>query len=407
MPALIAPGRPEPPPGFDIDPGSPRFQGDPWPLYDWYREHRPVVRPERSDTFFVFGYDCVREVMTSRAFTAFHPFRTSRRAFGPSMLDHDGSAHTRLRAPAAAAFRPRAVADYAGRIVEPLVRHLFEEILPQHGADLIDEIARRLPMLVVCRIMGLPVGDATVLWDLMRPLVDYVDGGDTSLDEVVVRREELRTYLRGFLTGGPADSRDHPGLLHVLGEAEDLTEADAVNNSILLLAAGTETTAGALTNVLCRLAAEPEVYDALKRDRSQIAPVVAETLRHEPPLHLTLRFAAVDVRLAGTDIPAGSPVQVVLASANRDGSVYERPHVWDPARDRRTTLTFGMGPHVCPGMGLAHRELEIVVGALLDRVAELRLSGGVLRAAEGRTFRMVRDSAVTCRLADHDAGRGA
>ncbi|MET8680197.1 cytochrome P450 [Streptomyces sp. NPDC004647] len=395
--------RTEPGTGTEIDFGSAAFQTDPWPLYDWYREHRPVHLSPVHDSYFVFGYDHVRQVMTSSDFTAFHPFRTSRRAFGPSMLDSDGAEHTRLRSAAAGSFRPRPTADFAQRIVSPFAGEMLDELLTDGRADFIEVLARRLPMRVVCRMMGLPDSDADWLHETMRPLVAYVDHDDVPLDEVVAHRGTLRDYFRGFTTGCPAES----GLLGTLAETGTLSDADLVNTSILLLAAGTETTTGGLTNLLCRIAAEPEVFERIRKERSLIPAVVAETLRHEPPLHVTLRFAAQEVTLGGVRIPEGAPLQVVLASANRDPAVYERPHAWDPARERRATLSFGMGRHACLGMGLANRELEIVLNAVLDRVERMSLDNGVLPTAQGRTFRMVSRSRCTVTLRDAEDRAGA
>ncbi|MFC9636274.1 cytochrome P450 [Streptomyces mirabilis] len=381
-------------PVHDIDFAATDFQRDPWPSYDWYREHEPVHLSQRYGAYFVFGYEYVRRVMTSPDFTAFHPFRVSRRAFGPTMLDQDGQHHARLRSAAAGPFRPRAAAEFGRRVVAPLAGRMLDDLLTRRRGDFIARLAERLPMAVVCRVMGLPDGDTGRLHDLMRPLVDYVDHGTASLEQVVAARGELRDYLRSALPDGPGAD----GLLNALAGNETLSEADVVNTSVLLLAAGTETTAAGITNLLSRVAAEPEVFHRLGEERSLVPAVVAETLRHEPPLHVTLRFASRDVTLGGVDIPEGTPLQVVLASANRDPAVYPSPHVWDPERADRTPLTFGMGRHICLGMGLAQQELEIVLHGVLDRVEELRLSGGPLAPAQGRTFRTVRDSECVYQL---------
>ncbi|MEU6222471.1 cytochrome P450 [Streptomyces sp. NPDC047042] len=385
-------------PVHDIDFAAADFQRDPWPTYDWYRENDPVSLSRRYGAYFVFGYEHVRRVMTSPDFTAFHPFRVSRRAFGPTMLDQDGEHHTRLRSAAADPFRPRAATEFGRRVVAPLAGRMLDDLLTRGHRDFVTRLAEQLPMAVVCHVMGLPDGDAGRLRELMRPLVEYVDHGTVSLEQVVAARGELRSYLRAALSARPGAD----GLLNALAENGTLDEADVVNTSVLLLAAGTETTAAGITNVLSRVAAEPEVFHRLREDRSLVRAVVTETLRHEPPLHVTLRFAARDVTLGGVDIPVGTPLQVVLASANRDPAVYPSPHVWDPERTIRTPFTFGMGRHVCLGMGLAQQELEIVLHGVLDRVGELGLRGGPLAPAQGRTFRTVRDFECVYRLRSGD-----
>ncbi|GLW55054.1 cytochrome P450 [Kitasatospora phosalacinea] len=372
-----APGR------LDFD--DPVFQTDPWPLYAHHREHDPVHWSPALGSFFVFGHEHVRQTLVSPDFGTYHPFRASRRAFGPSMLDSDGARHTVQRAAAAGSFRPRQVGEAATRIVAPLAAALLDDLLPAGRADFAEVLARTLPMQVVCRVMGLPVADAQWLGDMMRPLAAYVDHAGVELAEVVRRRQELRAYL----LDAAADGAEHPGLLHVLAGNEELTEADACNNGILLLAAGTETTTAAITNLVARVAAEPGLFERLRRDRSLLPAVIAETLRHEPPLHVTLRFAQRDLVLEGVDVPAGSAVQVCLASANRDPAVHPEPDRWLPDRPRRPTMSFGMGRHLCLGMGLANAELETVLGAVLDRLDHLALAEGVDPRPVGRTFRTV------------------
>lgn len=361
------------------------FQNDPWALYDHYREHAPVHHSEALGGYAVFDYELVREVLVSPRFSAYHPFRTSRRAFGPSMLDRDGPEHHRLRSAAAGPFRPRAVAGYAERIVAPLAGELLDELVAGRHPGLVDTLARTLPFRVMCQVLGLPVGEAPWLAATLAPLVDYVDHGPTTLAEVTRRRAELRERLERERAG---EGRD--GLLAELSADERLSANEVINTSVLLLAAGTETTAAGISNVLVAIGTRPELYRRLRAEREGVAGVVAETLRHEPPLHVTLRFAAEDVRLGGVDIPAGAPVNAFLAAANRDPSVFPEPGRWDPARrPRRTPLTFGAGRHVCLGAGLAVAELETVVNAVLDRVEALDIQAPVPQPS-GRTFRAAR-----------------
>ncbi|GIJ24268.1 cytochrome P450 [Micromonospora lutea] len=379
-------------PAGELNFADPVFQTNPWPLYDWHREHQPVSFVPALDSYFVVGYDLVRRVVTSSDFTVYHPFRTSRRAFGPSMLDQEGAAHTRARAATAGVLRPRKVAEFARDIIAPLAAAALDDLLADARPDLVDRLATSLPMRVVCRFMGLPDADAEWLHEAMRPLVEYVDHAPVPLAAVVQRRRELAAYFRSRIAAGP----DHGGILAVLAAEEVLTEADVVNNAILLLAAGTETTAAAITNLFARLAGDPALYAAVAADHALVPAIVAETLRHEPPLHVTLRFAASDVELAGVPIPRATPVQVCLAAANRDPGIYPDPHRFDHTRRDRPSLAFGAGRHVCLGMGLAQAELEVVLEALVERVAEIHPLGSI-PPVRGRGFRAATGLRLDCR----------
>jgi cytochrome P450 len=366
-----------------LDFEDPEFVSDPWPLYDWHRRNAPVVWAESLKAYFVFGYEHVREALTSPDFTAFHPFRRSRPAFGASALDTEGAEHTRLRNALAGPFRPRAVNGYATQVVATVVEQLLDELLPLGGGELAGALAWQLPTQVICRIMGLPAADAELVYRLMRPLILYVDHAPMRLSEVVAHRDQLRDYLRA--NGRSQDS----SLMALLADEGGLDELEILNNSILLLAAATETTGASVVNLLARIGSEPGLFAALKRDPSSVPSAVAETLRHEPPLHVTLRYAARDLCIEGVEIPEGAPVQVCLASANRDPAAFEDPERWDPTRTRRAPLTFGVGRHHCLGSGLAQVELESLVRALTRRLDLLRVAAPLPALPVGRTFRSV------------------
>jgi cytochrome P450 len=378
----------QPPGGGRLAFSDPRFQTDPWPMYAWYREHSPVHWSAESGAFFVFGAANVRKVLVSGDFQAFHPFRVSRRAFGPSMLDEDGERHRRWRAGATEPFRPRTVAGYGGTIVGPIVHAAMERMLRCARPDAVPTFAREVPMRVVCALMGLPEGDAEQLRTLMDPLVDYVDFAPVELTTVVEHREQLRAYFRDALADGRGDAR---GILHVLHSSEAYTEQDVVNNSLLLLAAGTATATAAILNLFARLAQDPALLDAVRADPGLGPAAVAETLRHEPPLHWTLRFAVRDVELDSVAIPQGAPMQVCVGSAGRDPALYQDPDRWDLRREQKAQLLFGAGEHSCLGMGLARLELETVLATAAQRIERVALADaedGPARV-QGRSFRAV------------------
>jgi cytochrome P450 len=383
-----------PPGGGRLAFGDVRFQTDPWPLYAWYREHSPVHWSEESGAYFVFGAANVRRVLVSPDFQAFHPFRVSRRAFGPSMLDEDGERHRRWRAGAAEPFRPRAVGGYRDSIVVPVVDRAMDRLAGSADRGAAAEFARAVPMRVVCALMGLPEDDAEHLYALMDPLVAYVDFAPVPLATVVEHRARLGAYFQDALAGGRGDAR---GIAHVLRASEGYTEQDVINNSLLLLAAGTATTTAGILNLFARLAEYPALIETVRTQPELGAAVVAETLRHEPPLHWTLRFAVRDAEVGSVTIPAGSPVQVCVGDAGRDPALYPDPERWDMRREQKAPLMFGAGEHTCLGMGLARMELEAVLAAAaarFDRVLMLDDEAGRGRGAgpdgaSGRTFRSV------------------
>lgn len=380
------------PPAGRLDFGDERFLTDPWRLYDWHAANEPVHWSPGIQAYFVFGTRLVRKALVSADFSAYHPFRTTRRAFGPSMLDSDGDLHQRWRGGVSPPFRPRMIAGYVPGLIEPVIEEVLGSLLKEQRDDLATRLARAVPMRVMCRLMGLPSQDAERLHEMLRPLVAYVDLAPVPLATVVEHRRKLQDYFDDVLASGIAE----PGaLLYLLRSGDEYGDGDVLNHSLLLLAAGTETTAAAIGNLLARVGASG-LFAKLRDDPSMIPAVVAETLRHEPPLHFTLRFAARDLALEGVPVPAGSPVQLCLASCARDPDVYPDPHRWDPTREQKASMVFGAGQHSCLGMGLARAELETLLRVLTRKLSSLAAPGqAVPPPARGRTFRTVEGLRLT------------
>jgi hypothetical protein len=125
------------------------------------------------------------------------------------------------------------------------------------------------------------------------------------------------------------------------------------------------------------LAASPELYAALRADRSLIPIAVEESLRHDSPVQVLARAVLADTEIEGQPLHPGDRVVFGVASANRDEAVYDAPDEFHLDRARpRDHLGFGAGPHVCPGASLARMEAIVAVDVLCDAVASMRLVDG-------------------------------
>lgn len=370
-----------------IDLDDPQFQSDPWPVYRGHRAKGPVHRGA-DGSWYVFSYDAVKTVLGAGTALAEHPFRTTRRAFGPTMVDREGADHRRLRGLAVGALRPAQIDEYEESIIEPIADRLLSAVATGEPVDLFGCYARELPVAVFCAVMGIPAADGAWLYDALRGLIAHVDQDGGSVAEVTAQRKVLRRYFEDRLAEGTYG----PGLLRRFVEADDglTTTADVLNNATMLLAAGTETTGLALGTLLAVLAQQPLLLDEIRSDASLLDAVVAESLRHEPPLHFITRFPAEDVAVGGVTIEAGSAVQLCLGSANRDERRYADPDRFDPRRGGIAPLTFGHGKHHCPGLGLANRELAVTVRLLAERNLTVELAGAERPNVHGRAFRGVR-----------------
>jgi cytochrome P450 len=207
--------------------------------------------------------------------------------------------------------------------------------------------------------------------------------------------------LAEYLTPRIEAARRQPGddLISLLAHAEldgsRLGDEHILGFLRLLLPAGAETTYRSSSNLLFGLLSRPEQLAALRDDRGLMAQAIEEGLRWEPPLTGISRMCTVDTEVCGVRIPAGANVSVVLGSANRDESRYERPDEFDIFRPQRQHMAFAFGPHRCLGMHLARMETEVALNAVLDRLPGLRLDPAAHDVhITGRGFRAPRSLPV-------------
>ena len=142
-----------------------------------------------------------------------------------------------------------------------------------------------------------------------------------------------------------------------------------------LIAAGFETTMGAISHGMLFLLSYPEQMAKLRADRSLMKNFVEEVLRFDAPVHGILRFATEDVDIAGTTIPKGSIVMPRFGAANRDASKYPDPDNFDITRANASShMSFGFGPHFCVGAVLAKQEMVTAFSVLFDRIDDIELA---------------------------------
>jgi cytochrome P450 len=157
------------------------------------------------------------------------------------------------------------------------------------------------------------------------------------------------------------------------GKTQRLSDAEIYSFSMLLLQAGSGTTWKQMGITLTALLSQPAALRAVRDDRSLLKAAIEESLRWEATDPMFSRWVTRDIDFHGTRIPEGAVVHICLGSANRDPARWERPDEFDIHRPRKAALAFGNGPHICLGMHVARAEMSTGIGALLDRLPNLRL----------------------------------
>jgi cytochrome P450 len=320
----------------------------------------------------VLGYDECQFVLT-------HPDTFSSSIYehimgpvmGRTLLELQGAEHRASRALVSPSFRTTLLERWRSELVQVVVDELIDQFSPRGRAELVREFTFAFPVQVIARIMGLPRADYHRFQRLSIELLNVVYDWERG----IAASAALKEYLGGVLAQRRRAPQDD--LISTLAESEidgeRLSDDEIFAFLLLILPAGVETTYRASGNLLVALLTEPELLEAVRADHRLVRSALEEALRWEPPITSVMRVAARDCELGAIKIPAGTNVNVSVASANRDPTRYPYPDRFDMTRKNIAHLTFGGGPHLCLGMHLARMEASVAITALLDRLPDLRL----------------------------------
>jgi cytochrome P450 len=373
-----------------FNPLAPEFIRDPYPHYERLRSTDPVhVTPHGM--YLASRHAEVSLVLRDKRFGKDFVERSKRR-YGPKimeepifrsmshwMLQQDPPDHTRLRGLVVKAFTARHVEDMRPRI-QQVVDQTLDRVAERGRMDLIEDYAFRLPVTIICDMLGIPEEHREAFYSGSR------DGGRI-LDPVPLTPTEIAQGNAGNLMAQMYFQqlfelrRRNPGddLTTQLVQAEEngskLSNEELTANIILLFGAGHETTVNLIGNGLLALHRNPDQLALLKARPELIANAIEEFLRYDSSVQLTGRVALEDIEdLGGKNIPRGETVLCLLGSANRDPAVYpDQPDRLDITRQNVRPLSFGGGIHFCLGAQLARIEAEVAIATLLRRLPDLKL----------------------------------
>ncbi|MFJ1702180.1 cytochrome P450 [Kitasatospora sp. NPDC088346] len=387
---------------------APQGRADPYPLYELARGLGPVI-PCEGGILLVTGYEEADRVLRDPAFIvqneAGQPSAAdawsggaAREVFGRSILETNGPDHARVRSLIASVFTPRRV-EALRPAVAAAVERLLDELAGRGAAgapvDFMDAFAYRLPVGVICELLGVPERDhhrfRALAADLTAALELLVEPAESdAADEAA---EELTDYFVQLAARRAAHPRDDLVSALVRAGAQDggrIGGHELIANLVVLLVAGFETTTNLLGNGLTLLLERPGTGARLRAGHLAPSAFTEEVLRFDPPVQLTSRIARGDGLRVGTlPAPDGTAVLLLLGAANRDPARYTRPDRFEPdrfdlggsgaPRPAARPLSFGAGAHFCLGARLARLEVDLAIPALLARFPRLTAAGPPVR----------------------------
>jgi cytochrome P450 len=347
----------------------------------WHRQPESQLLPESEGTggyWAVVRYDDVRAVSRDPARfcsgrgVMFEDIPAEMLEASQSFLAMDDPRHATLRKLVAEGFKPRAVERIEDGIRAD-ARTIVDELDPD--GDFVEAAAKRLPMMTIMRMLGVPEPDqGPVMWGV-DAAVSWNDPeflGDRTPLEVVAESMGIMTELAFRLC---AERRERPAddlitdLVQAEVDGERLTDAEIGAFLVLLSVAGNDTTRHTTSHAMRALCDFPEQRALLLDDLDgRIDTAVEEFVRWASPVMTFRRTATRDTEIAGESIAAGEKVVMFYPSANRDETVFARPNELDVARDPNRHVGFGGGgPHFCMGAPLARMQLKAIFTELLGR----------------------------------------
>jgi cytochrome P450 len=369
----------------DFDPLQPETFDSPHDTYRRLRRECPVAHSEAWNGFWAL----TRHDDVARAATDSETFITSRQNVVPKVaftgrrppLHLDPPEHTPYRRAISPLLTPRKVARLRP-VIHEICADLLAPMVAKGGGDICAEFSSRMPVLVFGRWMNLPTDQVDALGEVGRRFNVAVQSADTE----ATRESSLLLYdmardLVADRKAKPLDPKSDvtTSLLATRVDGEPLPEAMIVGMIRQVLVVGIIAPTVMVGSICVHLSRDRKLQERLRAHPSLVPAAVDEFLRLYTPYRGFARTAVRDVTIRGRTIPAGEPIALVYASANRDEAVFEDAETFKLHRPNiRDSLHFGRGTHHCPGAALARLELAVALEEILARTKGFALAGEVV-----------------------------
>lgn len=297
------------------------------------------------------------------------------RALANTMLSMDEPDHKRLRDIVDEAFRRRAVLE-----MEPRIQAIGDELADQlfasgSPADLVERYARKLPLSVICELLGLPMADRPkfTAWAAGFTRLTGVAGFFSAIPDMLALKRYIERHLETVRRQGGEGLIAE--IVRVEQDGGQISRHEIVAMVFLLLLAGHETTTHLISGSVHELLKNPDLRDWIEQDWSRLDLAVEEFLRFVTPVQFTKpRFVRKDIELEGVKLKRGDKIMVLLAAANMDPLANPHPDRLDLQRKPNRHIAFGTGIHFCLGHQLARIEGRCALKSLFQRWPALSLA---------------------------------
>ncbi|PEK99444.1 cytochrome P450 [Bacillus sp. AFS017336] len=355
---------------------------------EWYKDmlkHHPIYYHENTNTWNLFKYEHVKQVLSNYEFFSSEGTRTTifvgaknkqEQSSITNITNVDPPNHRKSRSLLAAAFTPRSLKNWEPRI-QQIATELVNDIQENSIVNIVEALASPLPSLVIADLFGVPIQDRYQFKKWVDIL--FQPYNQERLDEIELQKQQAAKEYFQFLYPIVVQKRSNlsddiiSDLLQAEVDGEKFTDDEIVQVTMLLLGAGVETTSHAIANTFYSLLYDDELlYGELRSNMELVPNAVEEMLRYR--FHMSRRDRTVkqDNNLLGIDLKKGDAVIAWMSACNMDESMFEDPFSIHIHRsNNKKHLTFGNGPHFCLGAPLARLEMKIALEAFLTKFSSI------------------------------------
>lgn len=363
---------------------------DPYPIYAALRREAPCFVPAAGRYLVTRHADVVALERNPQVFSACEENSLMIRVMGHTMLRKDGAAHRRERTACEPALRPGLIRSHWLPAFHAIADRLLDALAAEGEGDLFDRFAAPCAAEALGLLLGLPDVPQETLREWSQAMMDGT--GNYADDPDVWRRAE--TAASGVdaavdaAIGRLADAPDASLISCMLHAADPLSRDEIAANVKVIIGGGLNEPRDAIATAVYALLAFPQQRALVEADPDLWKAVFEETVRWVSPIGMYPRQTTCEVELAGALLPKGARIGVVLAAANRDEAVFDRPDEFDMLRPKKPHVAFGGGPHFCLGAWAARALVgEVALPKLFSRLRTLRLSENEPARFGGWVFR--------------------
>ena len=295
-----------------------------------------------------------------------------------SVVFVDPPDHTRIRKIFQQAFTPKSILGLE-RNINKLVDSYLVMMHAKKKFDFVSDFSFRLPVDVVCSVLGVPSEDRHLIRDWAHKILGALEPKLTNkqLDEgssaVINFKQYLKDQIKFRKTHKDINKANEVLSLLIEAEGLELSETELLHQCIFMLNAGHETSTNMLSHGLNELINHKDQYKLLQKEPGRIDTAIDEILRFQPPIQINNRRCLEKTKLGDVVVPEGTSVHMIIAGANRDPLQFFKPETFDISRSPNRHLSFGLGIHICAGINLARVEAKVAFQSLMSSFREINL----------------------------------